>query len=182
MDLQSSTHYINGWFRFFRKLLKLAMYEFMQHIPGRSLYLHRKWRHQLLPIDIRSHKRGHFGSCSGRDIALTVQPMSKRFKVLERLIQLLHRFLRNSLDMFAPWPPPPKCGSSGPAIVFVVAIFVLLSCSNRTYESAHICTWACIYVWETSDSKHYTRWLFWDECRRISHCPTNWWAYLWFIC
>ena len=46
--------------------------------------------------------------------------------------------------------------------------------------NATIRTWACINVFGTSDSKHsaYLRRSFWYECRRVSHCTTNWWAFL----
>ena len=39
------------------------------------------------------HKRVHFGSCSGGDLSITVHSISKRFTVLESLIQLLHFLL-----------------------------------------------------------------------------------------
>ena len=29
-----------------------------------------------------------------------------------------------------------------------------------------------------SDSKHYIWQSMWDEWRRVSHCPTNWWTFL----
>ena len=35
-----------------------------------------------------------------------------------------------------------------------------------------------INVFGTSDSKFYIRQSPWDECRRVSHCLTIWWAFL----
>ena len=32
-----------------------------------------------------------------------------------------------------------------------------------------------------NDRKYYRRQSLWDEWRRISHCPTNWWAFLYII-
>ena len=40
----------------------------------------------------------------GRDFLIAVQKISKRFKVLERVIQVLHLLFCNPLDIFAPWP------------------------------------------------------------------------------
>ena len=75
-----------------------------RHMPGRYLYLHMKWRHQLLPVSSKSRKRVHFGSFSGRDFLKTVQQISEKFRVLESLIQGLHFLLYNQLDIFAPLP------------------------------------------------------------------------------
>ena len=40
---------------------------------------------------------------------------------------------------------------------------------------------SCMNVFGTSDSKYYRRQSLWDECRRVSLCPTNWWAFLFHI-
>ena len=37
---------------------------------------------------------------------------------------------------------------------------------------------SCIDVFGTSDSKHYIWQLLCDEWHRVSHCPTNWWSFL----
>ena len=37
---------------------------------------------------------------------------------------------------------------------------------------------SCMNVFGTSDSKYYRRQSLWDEWRRVSHCPTNWWDFL----
>ena len=50
----------------------------------------------------KSHKRVHFGSCSGGDLSMTVQAIHKMFSVLETVIQVLHLLLCNMLDIFAP--------------------------------------------------------------------------------
>ena len=39
-------------------------------------------RHNLLPVGSKSHKRVNHGSCSGRDVSITAQPISKKFTVL----------------------------------------------------------------------------------------------------
>ena len=44
----------------------------------------------------------NFGSFSGHDFSITVQPILKRFTVLESVIQGLHLLLCNLLDIFAP--------------------------------------------------------------------------------
>ena len=71
-----------------------------------------------------------FGSCSGPDYLTTVQQISERFKVLERLVEVLYFLLYNPIDMFAP-------RSRNVAQMDQMAIFVLLSRSSSTYECAH---------------------------------------------
>ena len=98
-----------------------------QHSPRQSFRLHRKRRHQLLPIGSKSHKPVKCGSCSRRDFSITVQPILKRFSVL-KLIQAHPFFFCNLLDIFAPWLR--KWVSSGPTVVYalrwwLIAIFSL---------------------------------------------------------
>ena len=68
-----------------------------------SLQFDKKWRHHLLPVGSKTHKRVNLGSCSGRDF-LIIQKISKRFKVLERVIQVLHFLFCNPFDINAHWP------------------------------------------------------------------------------
>ena len=56
------------------------------------------------PVGSKSHKLDYFGSCSRLDLLITVQPISKRFTVLEQVIQVLHLLLCNPLDSFASCP------------------------------------------------------------------------------
>ena len=44
----------------------------------------------------------NFGACSGSDFSITVQPILKKFTVLETVIQGLHLLLCNLLDIFTP--------------------------------------------------------------------------------
>lgn len=104
------------------RITKTADFDFLAHywsyqrsillhiFLGRSL--HRDciiWRHhlfqtlhfcQLGPTSVsnKPHKRVHFGSCSGRDSSIMVQKISKRFKVLERVIQVLRFPFYNPLE------------------------------------------------------------------------------------
>ena len=39
---------------------------------------------------------------------------------------------------------------------------------------------SCRSVFGTSDSKYYRRQSLWVEWRRVWHCPTNWWAFLYY--
>ena len=74
MDLPSSTHHINGWFRFSRKLLKLATHSFTQtYLWQYSIHPYRKWCHKLLPISCISRKRVYFGLFSGCNFSLMIQ-------------------------------------------------------------------------------------------------------------
>ena len=54
VDLPSSTHCVNGWFRFSRKLLKKQHTNLHRWSPARSLHPHRKLRDQLLPVGCKS--------------------------------------------------------------------------------------------------------------------------------
>ena len=100
-----------------------------------SLYIStRKWRHKLLSVGSESYKRVNFGSRSGRDFSITVQPILKRFTILEIVIQGLHFSLCNLLDVFAPWPR--KWGSIGPAVVYAFHMWLILICSETTNASS----------------------------------------------
>ena len=103
---------------------------------SRKLLDIRKWRHKLLPIGSKSYKRVHFGSCSGRDFSLTVQPILKRFTVLESVIQALYFFLCKLLDIFATWPR--KWGSDGPTVVYPYPLhkWLILICSEIAKASS----------------------------------------------
>ena len=57
VDQPSSVHYINGWCRFSRKLLRKATHRFTQ-----VLHSHLKLLHLLLPVGSKSHKRVYFVS------------------------------------------------------------------------------------------------------------------------
>ena len=72
-------------------------------IDRHYLYFDQKWRHRH-EVGSKSHKRVHFGSCSGRDFLIAFQKMSKRFKVLKSVIHLPHFLFCGPLDIFAPWP------------------------------------------------------------------------------
>ena len=63
-----------------------------QHSPRPSLHSRWKGRHQLLPVGSKSHKRVHFRSCFGGDFSITLQPILKKFTVLETVIQLNNLF------------------------------------------------------------------------------------------
>ena len=53
-------------------------------------------------VGSKSHKRVKFRSCSGGDLSITVQPILKKFTVLETAIQGLHFHFCSLLDIFAP--------------------------------------------------------------------------------
>ena len=67
-----------------------------------SLHFDRKRRHKLLPVRRKSYKRVDFGSWSGRDFSIMVQPILKGFTVFGNRIQGLHFLLCNLLDIYAP--------------------------------------------------------------------------------
>ena len=74
-------------------------------LDSRSLHLDRKQSHQLLSVGRKSHKRVHFVPCSGRDCSITVQSISKRLTVLERVIQgFIFHCVMSCIRHFAPWP------------------------------------------------------------------------------
>ena len=74
-----------------RKLLELATSKFATTCPRWSLHFNWKRHQELLPVGIKSHKRVHFESCLDHDFS-TFQAISKKFTVLERVIQV-HHFL-----------------------------------------------------------------------------------------
>ena len=59
-------------------------------------------RPQHVSVGSKSHKRVCFGSCSGGNFSITVQRILNAFSVLEGVIEGLHLFLHNLLDIFAP--------------------------------------------------------------------------------
>ena len=72
--------------------------------PRESLHYDRKWRHKLLPVGSKSHKRVNVGPCSDRDFSIMVQPIPNGFTVLETAVQKPRFSLCNLLDIFASWP------------------------------------------------------------------------------
>ena len=106
----------------------------------------------------------------------------ERFIVLKRAIQVLHFLLRNPLDIFCSLTTEMWLKRTCHCLrITEMAIFILLSRSIRAYECAHT-HMGVINVFRTRDTKHYIRRSFWDECRRVSHRPTNWCAFLLIRC
>ena len=59
INLQPSTHYISGCFRFSRQALKLATHKFTQGGNGRCLNPERRSRRQAFPVGFKSRRRLH---------------------------------------------------------------------------------------------------------------------------
>ena len=117
------------------------------------------------------------------------------------MIQELHLLLRNLLDIFA--PRPRKWVSSGHTVVHALRIWlasfaagdvflaavVIFRCIGYTYSSLIMMagivllsrSTVCMNVSGISYSKYYIWRSLWDEWRRVWHCPTNWWAFLFVI-
>ena len=72
--------------------------------PRHCFHFNRKWRHRILPVRGKSQKYVYFGSLSAQYSLKTIQPISKRFTVLDRLIQVLHCLLRQTSDIVVTWP------------------------------------------------------------------------------
>ena len=107
LDTQKSVHIEpNIWCRggpycvvsFWFALFSHSAHDAQRQCHWRKIKRHAIWRPQLLPVASKSHKRVHFGSYSGGDLSITVQPILKVFTVLEMAIQGLHSFFCNHLD------------------------------------------------------------------------------------
>ena len=61
-----------------------------------SLYIRQEMTSPTTSVGSKLHKRVQFGSFCGRDFSVMFQPISKRFTVLERAIQVRH----SPLDTF----------------------------------------------------------------------------------
>ena len=140
------------------------------HSVGKSLHPYRKWRHWLFQISSNSHKFIHF-ACSWRDIAITIQLISKRFTVLEKVIQVRHFLFVSSYTFLLIDPESGAQVDLRPSTHYINGYFhVIFAFKSHIRVDA----WACINVFGTRGSKHYVRQSHWDECRRVSHYPTNW--------
>ena len=114
-----------------------------------------------------------FRSC--RDLSIMVQSISKWFTVLERLIQVLHFLFGNPLDTFSSWP---QNGAQVDLLSSTHNINGYFRITVVFRSHMQVNALARINVFEASDSKRYVRMSLLDECRRVSHCPTNWWHFL----
>ena len=114
---------------------------------------------------------------------MMVRKISTRFKVLEKVIQVLHFLFCNSFDVFAPWPRNVAHMDLQSSLLFANGYFHITGAfKSHIRVRPYARTWTCINVFGTSDSKHYIRRSFWHECRHVLHCPTNWWAFLLLLC
>ena len=116
------------------------------------------------------------GSCSGHDVSITVEPILKRFTVLETVIQVLHFLFCNLLRRFCSLPT--EWGSSGSAVVYALrrwlsAIFSLyffsMHCINGWCRSIvavnspmRVDARSYMNVFGTSDSNYHRRQSLWD--------------------
>ena len=89
--------------------------KFYEDIHADIIYSQTGYDVIIFSVGSKSHKRVNFLSYPGRNFSVMVQPIRKRFTVLETVIQGLHFLLCNLLDVFAPWAR--KWGSSGPTVV-----------------------------------------------------------------
>jgi len=106
-----------------------------EHPYRHCLQPYRIWRHYLLPVGSKSHKRVvNFWWHSDRDFSIMVQPIPKWFTVLETVIQGVYFLLCNLLDIFAPWPR--KWGSSGPTVVYALHRWLILILSATANASS----------------------------------------------
>ena len=98
--------------------------------------------------------------------------LSKRFKVLERVSQVLHFLFCNPLDIVAPWLRNGAQVDLPSSMHYANGYFHIIVAfkPHIQYECAHAHT-SVHRVFLTRDSKHYIRRSFWDECRRVSRCP-----------
>ena len=125
--------YVNGWFWFYRKLLTLAASKFNTAWPPTVFKFSPGMMSPATSVGCKLHKRVHFWSSFGLDFSIMVQPILKKFAVLETVIQELHFFFCNLLYIFGPWPEcslTRKWGSSGPTVVYalrswLIAVFSL---------------------------------------------------------
>ena len=88
--------------------------------------------------------------------------------------------------MFAPWPR--KMGAHVDIPLFTRYVdgwlrFLRYTCTSMHCKMAGVVCCrvdarSCMNVFGTSDSKYYLRQSLWDDWRRVSRCPTNWWAFL----
>ena len=102
---------------------------------------------------------------------MTVQQISKRFTLLERLIQVRHSPLYKPLD-YSLLGPENAVQVDLPSSTHYINCYFRIIVAFRSK--------ACKNVFETSDSKHYIgqQQSLWDECRRVSHCLISWWTFL----
>ena len=91
-------------------------------------------RHKLLPVDSKSYNRVNFKSFSGREFSIMVQPILKRFTVLESIIQGLHFLLVQLVRHFCSLTR--KWGSSGPTIIYALRNWLILICSETANASS----------------------------------------------
>ena len=163
-----------------------------------SLYIStRNEAINYIRIGSKSYKRINFLSCSDRDFSMIVQPILKRFTVFETAVQWLHFHFSKLLDISAPWLP--QLGLKWTSVVYalrrrLIAIFSLyfyalhkwlvLCCWRSQLAHASRCTDG--HAWTLSEQAILasirpiddSRWCgIW---RRVSHCPTIWWAFLFY--
>ena len=118
--------------------------------------------------------RVHFGPCSGRNFSITFQSISKMFRptVLARVIQLCHFPLCKASDILCYLTPTMELKWTTHYIIGSFRIMVAFKSHIRVEARASK------HAFGTSDGRRYVRQSLWDESRRVSHCPTNWCAFL----
>ena len=110
---------------------------------------------------------------------------------METVTQRLYFLLCTLMDSFA--PSPWKMGAHADLPSYTRYVDGWLRFSNYT-SMLYINGWcrivvavnlpmrvdarSCMNVFGTSDSKYYRWQSLWDEWRRVSHWPINWWAFL----
>ena len=82
----AATSAVKKWFFNISETTRASNFKMYNKVALNTRY----WRHNLLPIGSKSHKRIKFGSCSGRDFSMTVHTISKRVTILETVIQELY--------------------------------------------------------------------------------------------
>ena len=183
----------NGWFWFSQKVLMLAASKFNKALPLVVFTFSSEMTSRLLSIGSKSHRRVQFGSWLGCDFSITVHPILKsgKFSFLETVIQGFHFLLCNLLDIFAPCSRKVGGQVDLPSSTQYVddwlrfSRYTSMQYTNgwcRIIVAVNSPLWAdalpCMNIFWTSDSKYCRQQSLWDEWCCISHCPINWWAFL----
>ena len=200
MGLPSAMFYAGGWIWFSRKLLKQTDSKFLNSVALNSLY-NSAGNDVTNYFQTAANRINVFiwGWSLGCDFLIVVQPIPKKICSFGNCDSRASfpRFLISSLFRHFCFLTPKNGGSSGRTVVYalrswLIAVFslytsmhfinglcqarvILLSRSIRHCESI-------LNVFGRSDSQYNIRQSLWDEWRRVSHCPINWWAFLFSHC
>ena len=115
----------------------------------------RKWRHDLLLVSSKTHKRARLRSCSGRHFTITVQSISKKVYCFANGDSRGTSFSTCCvfhLTFFALWPR--KWGSSGPTVIYALHRWLMIP-NTVSLNLKMWLIWSCIGHWITSNNKQF---------------------------